>query len=502
MSELLVSCVSSYLCVLATGQASYNTKMASIAFRIDTVNKRKAEQPVMVRYSHNKTSFVLSTEVSVLPSQFKNGKIVNHDNATGLNRKLSLVNDRIEYALDNVTKQKVEPLAPLVKEEYKRLLNSIAAIESVGGKEGIDKVYDIIELSDIEELENNILEHRSAITILESQIEVIKRKRNEWVSDLLSEYVKEHPLRKGKTLSVSTIRIFKSISNLLIKFNPELKITEVTDKTLYQFQDFMISEGKVNGTIEKYIGKIKEVLNYQKDRLTLTNYYKDYSFELESKEDNIIALEESDIKSLLELKFNVGRNLDKPSYEKTRDMFVLMCSTGLRFVDIALTPDKIKNNQIVLTPIKTRKKNIKVFIPLNPISKAILKKYDYNIPKMQDNYFTENLAIIAQRVPALHRKEVVTNISGSTITAKEFDKDGNPVAQPIYKLMKSHSGRRTFINICIDYNVKPITIMGMSGHTDIAQLNTYADTRRELRQREGKREVLNLLDLPASIEGV
>ena len=501
---MIVSVVSLYGCSAAT---TNTTIMPAISFRIDKVNTRKDEQPIMCRYSHKAkgakgTSYVASTGVSVLPSQFKDGKIVNHDNAVGLNRKLNLVRERFDYALANVKKREVEPVASLVKEEYQRLLKSLAAIESAGGFEAIDKVYDTIELSDIEELEAKIEEHKASIRILESQIEEIKRKRNEWTSDLLAEYIKEHPKRKGKTLSKSTIRIFNAIAKLVTDFDDTLKITEVTDKTLYQFQDYMISQGKVNGTIEKYIGKIKEVLNYQKDRLNLTNFYKDYSFELESKEENIIALEETDIRDLLSLKFDVGRGKDRPSYERTRDMFVLMCATGLRFTDIALNPTQIKNGQIVLTPIKTRKKNIKVFIPLNPVSNAILEKYDYTIPKMEDYYFTENLKVIAKRIPALHRTEVVTNISGSTITAKEFDKYGNPVAQPVWDLLKSHSGRRTFINICLDYNTKPLTIMGMTGHTDIQQLNTYADTRRELRRREAPREKLNLLDLPASIEGL
>ena len=50
------------------------------------------------------------------------------------------------------------------------------------------------------------------------------------------------------------------------------------------------------------------------------------------------------------------------------------------------------------------------------------------------------------------------------------------------KLIGTKSGRRTFINLCLDANVPINNIMGATGHLNVATLMIYADKRRSLKK--------------------
>ena len=85
--------------------------------------------------------------------------------------------------------------------------------------------------------------------------------------------------------------------------------------------------------------------------------------------------------SLTESEYCNLRDWDAGKYEKVKDTFIFGCLTSLRFSDIRnLHRYDIMNNQIL---IKSIKPDVQHIIPLTPTSKAILKKYDYNL-----NFFT------------------------------------------------------------------------------------------------------------------
>lgn len=77
--------------------------------------------------------------------------------------------------------------------------------------------------------------------------------------------------------------------------------------------------------------------------------------------------------------------IDNERLSSIRDMFIFQCYTGLAYCDlVSLTKDDIVDDVI----IKSRKKTeIDSVIPLLPVSKAILEKYEYRLPVISNQKY-------------------------------------------------------------------------------------------------------------------
>jgi len=101
--------------------------------------------------------------------------------------------------------------------------------------------------------------------------------------------------------------------------------------------------------------------------------------------DNIYLTEE-EIRRLYDIDFTneeVKKLIDpKSNIEQTRDLFIIACWTGLRYGDWHdLSKSQITKDRITMTTHKTMKE---VTIPLHPMVKKILKKYNGKLPKSVD----------------------------------------------------------------------------------------------------------------------
>lgn len=75
-----------------------------------------------------------------------------------------------------------------------------------------------------------------------------------------------------------------------------------------------------------------------------------------------------------------------------RDLFVFQCYTGLAYSDMmSLTKSDITNNVIIKHRQKT---DVKSIIPILPVSKAILERYDYNLPQMTNQCYNRYLKVL------------------------------------------------------------------------------------------------------------
>lgn len=81
------------------------------------------------------------------------------------------------------------------------------------------------------------------------------------------------------------------------------------------------------------------------------------------------------------------------SLEKVRDMFIFQCYTGLAYCDMAsLTTSDIRDGVIY----KRRKKtDVQSVIPLLPIPKLILEKYNYSLPIISNQKYNVYLKALA-----------------------------------------------------------------------------------------------------------
>jgi site-specific recombinase XerD len=149
----------------------------------------------------------------------------------------------------------------------------------------------------------------------------------------------------------------------------------------------------------------------------------------------------------LDLSFN-------PAYDKVRDLFLIGCHTGLRMSDFSrLTSHHIKEGFITIEQKKTKDN---VVIPVHSVVKKILKKYNGDLPgAISGQKFNEYLKEICKKVPALTGNESKRQTRGGFKTITTLQK---------WKMISSHTARRSFCTNEYLKGTPALTIMKVSGH--------------------------------------
>jgi hypothetical protein len=281
------------------------------------------------------------------------------------------------------------------------------------------------------------------------------------ITEYFDEYVE---YRKANGAARGTWKEFTTVKNRLKKYEKH------TGKKLF-FQDMTLtfSDGFsvwMNGipynssTVEKTFTVLKTFLkHYYKRRnelkIQLDDSFKDEDFKKGKKKPNEAnPLSYNEFIELTKKKFST------PVLEKTKDRFVLQCSTGLRYSDLdKITPDRIIKGRIVINPVKTEevKDENTIYIDLNKYSRAILKKYGND---------TSSLKISNQKYN--------NNLEDMFVELK-------------WKKRTSHNGRDTFISICVLKKVPLEVILSWTGQGSYSVLKRYIKVPDEYRKKEMNR---------------
>ena len=152
----------------------------------------------------------------------------------------------------------------------------------------------------------------------------------------------------------------------------------------------------------------------------------------------------------------------KPKLERVRDLFVFGCATGMRISNYSKVEKKdIRNGFIRVRDQKNTDKTLEV--PLNEFSTFILKKYDFDLPKISTQKFNEYI------------KEVF-KLLGYDESIKKTIKVGKDLIEeinPLYQRISSHTARRTFITVMKNQKVPDKIIMSITGHKSLEVFNKY-----------------------------
>ena len=112
----------------------------------------------------------------------------------------------------------------------------------------------------------------------------------------------------------------------------------------------------------------------------------------------------------------------------------------------------------------TKKTKAKVCIPITKYVKEIFIKYNDILPKACCiQYFNKAIKDICKKVGMTELITFEREIAGEIVTT----------SIPKYKLITSHTARRTFITNMINNNVQETKIMGCTGHKSRECLSRY-----------------------------
>ena len=279
-----------------------------------------------------------------------------------------------------------------------------------------------------------------------------------------SNFVKEGTLKEYRT-------VFKGLEDFEKHKGTKLILREMDGKFLDQFEVFLSrkkntndgdKEGLLNDTIHKYISTLKVFLKWcnDNDYLVHPDVFKTQKTNFKKKAYNeIIALSESEIQKLMNHDLS-----DRPSLERVRDLFCLLCYTGQRFEDlINFDPKDIKNNAWDFISVKVKKRVIVPFEGYIAPAKDILERIGYSVPKISNQKFNEYIKTVG-KLAGMDEIIKITRYSGKQKLVIEKRKND---------FLSSHVGRRSMVTNLLSRNVPITLVQKLTAHSDIRTLMKY-----------------------------
>lgn len=288
--------------------------------------------------------------------------------------------------------------------------------------------------------------------LLKNELNVYLQKETKIEKNLISigEYVAESTDRKpGTTKQLKqTIRILKEFKQ---STNCNLHLDSINLNFYDKFLDYLTDRKYKRNSIGSHIKNIKVFMNEALDRKLTTNVqFKNKRFKKIEEESQSIYLTVPELEKIYKHDFSNDKTL-----EKVRDLFIVGCYTGLRFSDLVkLTKENIINDGLQIK-ITTQKTGETVVIPIKSIVKEIFHKYDGKLPSLISNQkMNEYLKLIGEGA-GIEGLIPLSFTKGSERQTKEFKK---------YKLITTHTARRSFATNAFLNDVPAIAIMKITGH--------------------------------------
>ena len=252
---------------------------------------------------------------------------------------------------------------------------------------------------------------------------------------------------------------------------PYLSIHDVNKQLIRQFSAYLFDERDVcTNTHNQYIKFVYARLNEAEEAEYISREERfsngtDKMYRLPKVEDNSWnrpALTEEQVEILCQCKDLTAKE------EEVRDLFVLDCNLGQRFTDFINKVNRdtvyVNDKGIEVMELIQDKRNHRVIVPVTSQAKSILEKYNYQLPiytPTQANYY---LGKIAQKAGLVNKVQILT----------EDHNDYKPELVPLYKLISTHTARRTFATWCYyKWGIDMLTLSKMLGHSTLQQTEEY-----------------------------
>ncbi len=276
----------------------------------------------------------------------------------------------------------------------------------------------------------------------------LESKKGKVVKDVIKDY---NSLKKH-------LEGFQEFSGIIIDFN-------VFDYHFYQeWTDYLAYHaplknggvGMKNNTIGKLVKNLKAFLNDRMRRNRIKPI--DLSaFKVVQEEVDHIYLTDDEIQAIADVDCKEDKEL-----EKVKDFFVVGCLTGLRFSDISRIRPEYLDNEGFLN-IRQKKTSGRIVVPLRKQVKAILNKYSGYAPDIDSFTFNRRIKELGDSAK-LHQKVEIEHKRGTIKEAQLLEK---------YKLISSHTCRRSFCTNAYLNGIDVQLIMKISGHKSEKAFRRY-----------------------------
>jgi integrase len=408
--------------------------MAIARFNLKNTSDKEKETLIYLVFRFNEKRLKITTGETVLPKHWnfaeqKVREIKSYLKHTYVNDRLRELKNAIEIAYRELQKRGIDPSIKELKKEY---------VMQLSGK----------------------IPQKSP-EFWEEYEQFIQNEKGRVVNDVIKDY---NALKKH-------LRAFEK------HYHDEITFSSFNFSFYQKFIQYLTYEaekpngekGLLTNTIGKHIKNLKIFLNNCFKREIIDRF--DLSdFKTLSEDVDKIYLTEVEIDKIYKL--DLSQN---PDLEKYRDLFVLGCYIGLRISDLSrIVTAHITNDEI---RIKQKKTDRYTIIPLHPIAKEIVTKYNQSIPKgINSENFNKNIKLIG-KLAGITEKIVITRKQGIKKSDIVFEK---------YELISSHTCRRSFCTNQYLRLIPSYLIMKISGHKTEKSFLRYIRIDEELAAKKIK----------------
>jgi len=176
-----------------------------------------------------------------------------------------------------------------------------------------------------------------------------------------------------------------------------------------------------------------------------------------------IALNEDELNAMWDLKLT-------GHLEKARDMFLIGCFTGLRFVEFSrIHGDHVQGDRIIIGDTKKVGENITTL--MLPITRAIYEKYNNNFPDSITNQkLNDYIKEVAKLLNGFDKKIEVRTYPGGVLKVDKVKK---------WKLVSTHTARRSFATMMYKMGAPSRSIMAVTGHKTEDSFRKYIKIEKD-----------------------
>tara|TARA_R110002096_G_scaffold433220_1_gene651557 strand:- start:399 stop:1643 length:1245 start_codon:yes stop_codon:yes gene_type:complete len=302
--------------------------------------------------------------------------------------------------------------------------------------------------------------------IVKQQYQEKKDEQNKKTQYTFFEYANKYIEDSKKHKKHGTIKTYTKTINKLHQYEKYARVHldwhNIDIDFYYDFIEYYTQVlGFTNNGFGGLIKVIKAILNDATEKGYNThNGHLNKGFKAIKEEVNNIYLSDEELQRIIDLNLSYDKQL-----ERVRDLFIVGCYTGLRFSDFS----QIKKESFIgnILQIKTLKTGQWVKIPVMQQVLDVIAKYEdqpNGLPKSCQNQTMNK-----------HLKEIgrKAKIDEMILKIRNRGKQRIETSIPKYKLISTHTARRSFATNMFKRGVPSRVIMAVTGHSTERAFSSY-----------------------------
>lgn len=363
--------------------------------------------------------------------------------------------------------------------KIERALNSLLEQDVVITAEQMTQIIDDIAFEDERELEK-----QKAAEEARRIAEANRMTLNKFIAMYIEQISNgARQTERGMNFAFSTVKSIKSALNQFAYYQEhlgkEIDFADIDMNFYHEYTAYLKGKNYSINSIGKCIKELKTILATAEGEGYHNNAkYKDKKFKGTRVDVDNIYLTKEDLEKI--------RTVDLSKYEKgheyVRDIFMVGVWTAQRVSDynnisreniktyvreiIETDKDgkkKIVSKEFTRIEIRQQKTGAKVVIPCSSELRAILEKYDYNLPHLEDQVINRYIKDIGKDAGLTEMVEI-EKTQGGKAQMQRIEK---------YKLIHTHTARRTGATLMYLSGMDIYDIMKITGHSSPAMLKKY-----------------------------